>query len=92
MTFLLDRFLPIGISNLLRKSTRFSHSFHVGGSSKKTPGSSSTSTARFKSRIATKTEESKNTFTNSTDSTGFFGYQKHSDVYDGGSIPRGEDP
>lgn len=92
MAALLDRFLPIGISNLLRQSTRFSHSFHVGGSSKKGQGDSSISTAKFRSRIATRTEESKNTYTSGSETTGFFGYQKNTDVSREETIPTKEDP
>jgi len=92
MAALLDRFLPVGISNLLRQSTRFSHSFHVGGSSKKSPGDSSMSTAKFRSRIATRTEENKNTYTNNSENTGFFGYQKNSDIFKENAVPSADDP
>lgn len=85
MAVLIDRFLPAGISNLLRNSTRFSRSFHVGGSSKKDHWESSYSTSKFMSRIGSRGEESKNTFTTNTlsantENTAFFGYQKNTNV------------
>eukprot|EP00344_Euplotes_crassus_P006672 CAMPEP_0197003356 /NCGR_PEP_ID=MMETSP1380-20130617/7649_1 /TAXON_ID=5936 /ORGANISM="Euplotes crassus, Strain CT5" /LENGTH=321 /DNA_ID=CAMNT_0042421843 /DNA_START=694 /DNA_END=1659 /DNA_ORIENTATION=- len=50
------------------------------------------STAKFRSRIATRTEENKNTYTNNSENTGFFGYQKNSDIFKENAVPSADDP
>jgi hypothetical protein len=82
MTALQDKFLPEGISRLLKQSTRFSHSFHVGGNSilgKKEENLRKSNLNRSK-RHDNYSEESKDFVTKVDRNKGFDGYQKFSDV------------
>jgi hypothetical protein len=77
MTALQDKFLPEGISKLLRQSTRFSHSFHVGGSEMRTKAEGGFRNSNIKkSKNPDKyNEESKNFATKVDKTGGFDGYQ-----------------
>lgn len=82
MNALQDKFLPEGISRLLRQSTRFSHSFHVGSKSvlgKKEESLRKSNLIRSK-RHDKYNEESKSFATKVDRNKGFDGYQKFSDV------------
>ena len=78
MKALLDNFLPESISNLLRNSTRFSHSFHVGGNPKNRD--SSFRNSKFNSSKKENIFEENKTYENRAENNGFYGYQKFSEV------------
>ena len=77
MTALQDKFLPEGISKLLRQSTRFSHSFHVGGSEirSKIEGSLRSSNLKKSKNSDKFNEESKNSARLVDRAGGFDGYR-----------------
>eukprot|EP00343_Euplotes_focardii_P002333 CAMPEP_0205807058 /NCGR_PEP_ID=MMETSP0205-20121125/10729_1 /ASSEMBLY_ACC=CAM_ASM_000278 /TAXON_ID=36767 /ORGANISM="Euplotes focardii, Strain TN1" /LENGTH=490 /DNA_ID=CAMNT_0053080791 /DNA_START=66 /DNA_END=1538 /DNA_ORIENTATION=- len=79
MQALLDIFQLEGINNLLRNSTRFSISFHVGGNSLKNKESSFRGSKFDSSRKANRKEENKMIEKNTEG--GFNGYQNFSEVH-----------
>jgi hypothetical protein len=93
MTALQDKFLPEGISKLLRQSTRFSHSFHVGGGEKRTKieGSFRNSNIKKSKNTDKYSEESKN-FATKVDRTGGFDGYRTLDLDSGPPDKRNIDP